>query len=233
VTGPEPVRHPAMPFPRGFSTAFVHSLLSLHSHLVLNMPKGSKALKARQNNLHKARNSQKATVEEVPDEGNNTHLTSEYQNNALHSDHFHDDFHPESEANYDDNWDLDLGNDLPDIDCDNIPEGPQEPDLDEEIIVAPEITEEIALDEFSQFLFSAQAVAQKAEQARQAQHKRSKHYHGNAPRTKRHHRKLGRDLAEKGFLSIFDFIEAKKAAKLQNRDAASAISQFTCTLRLL
>ena len=180
------------------------------------MPKGSKALKARQNNLQKARHSRRASVEEVPDEadeGNIAHLTSEHQNNALHSDHFHDQMHPESEVSNDDNWELNLGNELPDIDCYNIPEGPEEPDLDEEIVVAPEITEETALDEFSQFLFSAQAAAQKAEQARQAQHKRPKRYLGNASRTKRRHRKLGMDLAKKGFPSLFDSIEAQATIK--------------------
>ncbi|KAJ7350929.1 hypothetical protein DFH08DRAFT_806902 [Mycena albidolilacea] len=54
------------------------------------MAKATKSHKARQNNLQKAQNSLKATVEEVPDEG---------------------------DTDNEDNWDLDLGNELPDMDC--------------------------------------------------------------------------------------------------------------------
>ncbi|KAF8144988.1 hypothetical protein K438DRAFT_1872794 [Mycena galopus ATCC 62051] len=186
------------------------------------MPKMSKAQKARQNNLQKARDTHKATVEEVPDEGDIAQQTSDSEYDTLHTNHFNDPFYPESDSLNEDNWDLDLGNELPDIDCDNISDGPQELDLDEEIVVAPEITEETALDEFSQFLFSAQAAAQKAEKARRAQNKRHKHYTGNTLRTKRHHRKLGKDLAQKQFYSVYDFMDKKKAAKLQNTDASSS-----------
>ncbi|KAF8197749.1 hypothetical protein K438DRAFT_2016496 [Mycena galopus ATCC 62051] len=186
------------------------------------MPKMSKAQKARQNNLQKARDSHKATVEEVPDEGDIVQQTLDNEYATLHSNHFNEPFYPESDPPNDDNWDLDLGNELPDIDCNNISDGPQEPDQDEEIVVAPEITEETALDEFSQFLFSAQAAAQKAEKAQQAQNKRHRHYTGNTLRTKCHHRKLGKDLAQKQFYSVHDFMVKKKAAKLQNTDASSS-----------
>ncbi|KAJ7795402.1 hypothetical protein B0H14DRAFT_3888225 [Mycena olivaceomarginata] len=131
------------------------------------MARATKSRKARQNNLQKARNSQKATVEEVPDEGDSEHLTSDSDNNSLHNDYFHN--HSHSAVDNEDSWDLDLGNELPDMDCDDILEAEQEPDLDEEIVVAPEITEEKELDAFSQFLFNAQAAAQKAERAREGQ----------------------------------------------------------------
>ncbi|KAF7330951.1 hypothetical protein MVEN_02435000 [Mycena venus] len=168
------------------------------------MARGTKALKARQKNLQKARNSQKATVEEVPDEGDSEHLTLDSENESLHGNH-NDHFH--SAADNEDNWDLNLGNELPDVDCDDILEEDQEPDLDEEIVVAPEITEETELDAFSQFLFNAQAAAQKAERAQQ-----------NVVT-----RRWGKDLAEKGYLSLFDYIQAKKtAAKLQNTDLDSS-----------
>jgi hypothetical protein len=160
-------------------------------------------------------------VEEVPDEGDSEHLTSDSDNNSLHDDYFHD--HSHSAADNEDSWDLDLGNELPDMDCDDILEAEQEPDLDEEIVVAPEITEEKELDAFSQFLFNAQAAAQKAERAREWQQKRPRHYHGNAPRTKRRHKKMGKDLAQKGYLSLFDYIQAKRtAAKLLNTDLDSS-----------
>ncbi|KAJ7463071.1 hypothetical protein B0H11DRAFT_1923008 [Mycena galericulata] len=170
------------------------------------MARGTKAQKARQNNLQKARNSLKVTVEEVPDEGNIPHQTSESENNSLHNDDCNDHFH--SAADNDDSWDLDLSNKLPDVDCDDIPEGTQEPDLDEEI-----------------FFSNAQSAAQKAERVREAQQKRPKHCRGNAPRTKRHHKKMGKDLGKKGFLSVYDFIQATQkaaAAQLQNTDLVSS-----------
>ncbi|KAJ7214615.1 hypothetical protein C8J57DRAFT_1255725 [Mycena rebaudengoi] len=184
----------------------------------------TKANKARQNNLQKAQHSLKVTVEEVADKGDIVHPSSDSENDALHSDHCHNHFH--SAADNDDSWDLNLGNELPDVECDDIPVWPAEPDLDEEIVMAPEITEEKELDAFSQFLFNAQAAAQKAEQARDPQRKRPRHYRGNAPRTKGRYKKIGKDLAEKGFLSLIDFIQAKKnsaAVQLQNADLDSSV----------
>jgi hypothetical protein len=49
-------------------------------------------------------------------------------------------------ADNEDSWDFDLGNELAYMDCDEILEAEQEPDLDEEIVVAPEITEEKELE---------------------------------------------------------------------------------------
>ncbi|KAJ7705851.1 hypothetical protein B0H14DRAFT_2647194 [Mycena olivaceomarginata] len=124
------------------------------------------------------------------------HLTSDSENNSLHSNYLHDHYH--SAADNEDSWDLDIGNELPDMDCDDILEAEQEPDLDKEIVVAPEITAEKELDAFSQLLFNAQAAAQKAEQAHEGQQKQSRHYHGNDGRTKCCHKKMGKDLAWKG-----------------------------------
>ncbi|KAJ7740437.1 hypothetical protein DFH07DRAFT_778372 [Mycena maculata] len=110
----------------------------------LSMARATTAQKARQNNLQKAQNSHKVTVEEVPDEGDLSQSTSELENDFLHDhDHFH--FEPDD----DDNWDLNLGIELPDLDCDNISEEQQETDLDKEIVLTPEITEEGELDAFS------------------------------------------------------------------------------------
>ncbi|KAJ7117825.1 hypothetical protein C8R44DRAFT_738699 [Mycena epipterygia] len=99
--------------------------------------------------------------------------------------------------------------------------------LTKKTVLAPEITEESELDQFSQFLFNAQATAQKAERAREAQRKRPKHYHGGAPRTKRRHNKTGKDLGGKGFHSVFEFLQKKKAAagQAQNTDLNSSVSE--------
>ncbi|KAJ7237080.1 hypothetical protein C8J57DRAFT_1529611 [Mycena rebaudengoi] len=206
-----------MPFAHGFSMASCILCSLLHSSSMAR----TKAQKARQNNLQKARNSLKVTVdsEEVSEEGDIGHLNLDSENSLLHSDRFNN--HYQSAADNDDSWDLNLGHELPDVDCDDLPEGPQEPDLDEEIVVAPEITEEKELDAFSQFLFNAQAAAQKAKRAQEAQQKRPRHYSGNAP-TKGRRKKIAKDLAEKGFLSVFDFIQTKKnSAAAQNTDLDS------------
>lgn len=176
-------------FVHGLRVAFWHFCSLFHSSSSLSMPRNTRAYKGRQSNLEKARNSQKVTMEEVPDEDDILHSISESENEVLHS------IHLDPAEDSDDNWELNLGNELPDIDCDNIPEGPEEPDLDEEIVAAPEITEESELDAFSQFLSTAQAAAQKAERAREAQKKRPKVYLGGAPRTKRRHNKRAKDLA--------------------------------------
>ncbi|KAJ7806365.1 hypothetical protein B0H13DRAFT_1929638 [Mycena leptocephala] len=54
-----------------------------------------------------------AGVEEVPDEGDIVHQSSDSESDSLHSDN---------------SWDLDLGNELPDVDCDDIPVGLPDPE---------------------------------------------------------------------------------------------------------
>ncbi|KAJ7888975.1 hypothetical protein B0H13DRAFT_1888187 [Mycena leptocephala] len=182
------------------------------------MPRGSKKQKARQNNFQKARNAYRPTVEEVSDEDVD-HQTSDTGSNIHSQPDNHCNDHLHSTEGSDSSWDIDLGNELPDVDCEDISTETQEPDLDEEIIVAPEISEESELDAFSQFLSNAQVAAQKAEQIREKGRTRPKHYSGNAPRTLRRHKKNRKDLEQAGFLSVHDFIKAKqveKAAKLQN-----------------
>ncbi|KAJ7688302.1 hypothetical protein B0H17DRAFT_1135754 [Mycena rosella] len=105
-------------------------------------------------------------------------------------------------------WDFDLGNELPDIDC-----GDQCPDLDEEIISAPEISNEGELDAFTAFLRDAHAAAQRAEREREQSHKRPKTYFKNAPRTKRRHAKQAKDLKNKGFSNVFDYMKEMKRRK--------------------
>ncbi|KAJ6496130.1 hypothetical protein C8R45DRAFT_926645 [Mycena sanguinolenta] len=186
------------------------------------MPRVSKAQKARENNLKKAR---KDTVEEVPDEDDFGQLPEDnFQQNTESSSHLHPGVGEHFQSD-DDSWDFDLGNELPDLECEDIPE--QDLDLDEEIVTAPEITDENELEAFSQFLHDAQVAAQKAERAQNAQQKRRRHYKGNAPRTKHHHKKIGKDLAQKGFLGLCDFIAKKKEEKLKHTDVVSSTDVST------
>ncbi|KAK7060055.1 hypothetical protein R3P38DRAFT_2679776, partial [Favolaschia claudopus] len=174
------------------------------------MTRPSKRTKARQGNLQKARDALKPEAEEVEDQTAPADATL--------------DGHEDSEAS----WEFNLGNELPDFDCEDLPEGTQEPDLDEEIIAAPEITEEKELDEFSQFLFNAQAAAQKAERTKEAGLKRKRHYTGKSARTHRRHMQQAKTLKKGGFLSLQEFIEKKQAQK-SNSAASTAASAAAST----
>jgi len=154
------------------------------------MGRRSQNTKARIANGLKGAQARKATVEEVPDDGDHIsgfpshaapETTSQNTNSCPDSCGCH--LHPDSIN--DNSWDFDLGNELPDLDCDNLLAVPADPDLGEEIIAAPEILDEAELDAFSQFLFDAQAAAQKAEQEREKTRKWPKKYTGNSVRSKR------------------------------------------------
>jgi hypothetical protein len=191
------------------------------------MGRKSKSKQSRQANALKAAAARRTTVEEVPDEGDSIsshadEATGISCNDRGCSDSSH--LHSHSDAAEANDWDFDLGNELPDADCDAI-EDSVDLDLDREIVLAPEISDEAELDTFSQVLFEAQAAAQKAEHKREQSRKRPKTYSGNAARTLRAHKKRGRDLASKGFLSVFDFIKAKKQSSTSSQlgsDSASA-----------
>ncbi|KAJ7677313.1 hypothetical protein B0H17DRAFT_1139675 [Mycena rosella] len=138
------------------------------------MPRISNAKKTRQKNAKKATESCKVTIEEVPDEGDTT--ASRFSAapphdhaNPIQTYHSHPSEPPDAEADPTD-WDFDLGNELPDIDC-----GDQCPDLDEEIISAPEISNEGELDAFTAF--------------------------------------LPKDLKNKGFSNVFDYMKEMKRRK--------------------
>ncbi|KAJ7116133.1 hypothetical protein C8R43DRAFT_1137998 [Mycena crocata] len=189
------------------------------------MPRTSNTKKARQENARKATESRKVHMEEVPDEGDppaaqtppsvpvgHDH-THSHHHDGSHSHHPHNSNPGEGEHD----WDFDLGNELPDIDCEQFfPE--EEPDLDEEIVMAPEISDETSLDAFSTFLRDAQTAAQEAERAREKERKRPRKYFGNAPRTKRRHIERGKELKKQGFLGIQDFLKAKKAEKEKEKE---------------
>ncbi|KAJ6476600.1 hypothetical protein DFH09DRAFT_1108821 [Mycena vulgaris] len=131
-----------------------------------------------------------------------------------HTHHSHDHIHTHPDRDDSETWDFDLGNELPDSDCDGLlPD--QGPDLDEEIILAPEISDEKELDIFSTLLRDAQGAAQRAEQEREKSRKRPKSYFKNAPRTKRRHVQQAKDLEKKGFLNVFDYMAQIKAKKTE------------------
>lgn len=170
------------------------------------MPGISKAKRARQQNGRKGGQSRKVSVEEVPDEGDPVPAPEPCSISHLSHDHH---THPDDDS---DGWDFDLGNELPDIDCDEL--SPDHgPDLDEEIISAPEISDETELDVFSAFLRDAQGAAQRAEREREKSRKRSRTYLKNAPRTKSRRVQQAKDLKKKGFRSVFDYLGQKKTEK--------------------
>jgi hypothetical protein len=132
------------------------------------MPQPSKQKKSRQINAQKAFQARQATFKVVSDaDPPFSHPRGSPAASEPTSSHVQTcSGHPHQLHDGDDIWDFDLGDELPDLDCDNLLAGSQEADLDEEIVVAPEISDEKDLDVFSQFLFDAQAAAQKAERAR-------------------------------------------------------------------
>ncbi|KAJ7793374.1 hypothetical protein B0H14DRAFT_3159677 [Mycena olivaceomarginata] len=110
------------------------------------MPRGTNHKKARQNNLRKARDSHKVTVEEVPDE-DDPYQTSDLDQALLFQ------LPPPT------TWDLNLGNELPDLDCEESALGDLQPELDDEIVEAPEIADETELQKFATLLSDAQTAA--------------------------------------------------------------------------
>ncbi|KAJ7434668.1 hypothetical protein FB451DRAFT_1195158 [Mycena latifolia] len=186
------------------------------------MGRKSKSTKARQNNARIATQSRRATMEEVPDEDPDgitaaSSCVLSGSNHALPHPHSHP-FNAlcESEdCGSDSGWDFDLGNELPDLDCEHLDaRGDTETDLDDEIVEAQEISDASELDTFTKFLVDAQDVARKAERARDPTRKRPKHYLGNAPQMKRRHAQKERELKSKGFLNVFDYMKKVKEDKL-------------------
>ncbi|KAJ7631805.1 hypothetical protein B0H17DRAFT_1217719 [Mycena rosella] len=108
------------------------------------MPGTSKARKARQENARKATESRKSRVEEVPDEGDAVPQAAPTATQT-HTNHSADHLHNHDHADPEDSWDFDLGNELPDIECDG-GSAEDDSDLDEEIISAPEISNESELE---------------------------------------------------------------------------------------
>ncbi|KAJ6553649.1 hypothetical protein B0H10DRAFT_2241965 [Mycena sp. CBHHK59/15] len=171
-------------------------------------------------NAQKATQSRKVTIEEVPDE------ESVADHTTCHASHSHapsgnsdtlncDSPHfPHSPIDSDagENWDFDFGNELPDLDCDDLT-GDRELDLDEEVVEAPEFVDETALQSFAKFLSEAQEAARLAERQRDKASKRPKHYSKNSKKTQYRNRVRSKEMEAKGFKSVFDFMKAVKKRK--------------------
>ncbi|KAJ7820398.1 hypothetical protein B0H14DRAFT_2599996 [Mycena olivaceomarginata] len=133
------------------------------------MPRSSNHAKSRQNNLQKARQSRKTTVEEVPDE-NDSHQNSDTESNIYSQPNVHCSDRcskhspPPPDLDTGETWDLDFGNELPDLDCEDQAAGDLEPEMDDEVVEAPEISEENELKKFATLLSDAQEAARIQEQ---------------------------------------------------------------------
>ncbi|KAJ7800373.1 hypothetical protein B0H14DRAFT_3885640 [Mycena olivaceomarginata] len=150
------------------------------------MPRISKSKKASRNNALKASQARKAAVEKVPEPETAAPAHSSSAGPHLHNISPHPSASDATDA----------------------------PHLDEEILAAPEISQDYAeLEPFSALLRDAQAAAQIAEQARERGRNRPRQYLKNAPRTKRRHSEQAKDLKKKGYLSVFDWIKEMKEKK--------------------
>ncbi|KAJ7745034.1 hypothetical protein B0H14DRAFT_3606592 [Mycena olivaceomarginata] len=143
--------------------------------------------KSRQNNLQKARQSRKTTVE-VPDE-DDSHQNSDTESNIYSQPNVHcsdrcsEHSPPPPDLDTGETWDLDFGNELPDLDCEDPAAGDLEPEMDDEVVEAPEISEENELKKFATLLSDAQEAARIQERELQKSSKRSKHYNRKSTTT--------------------------------------------------
>jgi hypothetical protein len=76
-----------------------------------------------------------------------------------------------------------------------------------------EIVEQSALDHFMAVLQNAQKIAVEAEKNQPRKRRKSQKHDGKSKRTLQRRRKCKKDLAEKGFLSVFEFKEHVDKAK--------------------
>ncbi|KAJ7235063.1 hypothetical protein C8J57DRAFT_1479731, partial [Mycena rebaudengoi] len=187
------------------------------------MPRGTNHKKARQNNLQKARDSQKTvTVEEVPNEDDQDQTSHIGSSTSFRATATHCDDHSHSDLDTEQTWDLNLGNELPDMDCEESALGDLQLELDDEVVEAPEISDETELQKFSTLL----SDAQKAAHIRDLEHSsnRPKHYTKKSASTLYRQRKHAKDMKEKGFLNVFDYIKGQKVTKEPDAAVSSAES---------
>ncbi|KAJ7616260.1 hypothetical protein B0H17DRAFT_1220279 [Mycena rosella] len=166
-------------------------------------------------------------MEEVPDEeASSAHAADAPTSQAaaqMHNNHFqcrHSHSLTSSTPDDTETWNFDFGNELPDLDCDDL-ERDRDTDLANEVIEAPEIADEDGLATFAQFLSDAQEEARSAERQREKGSKRPKHYTKNSGKSKYRHRKRAEDLASKGYKSVFEFMEVMKKRRVDT--AAQAV----------
>ncbi|KAJ6538605.1 hypothetical protein B0H10DRAFT_2448719 [Mycena sp. CBHHK59/15] len=79
--------------------------------------------------------------------------------------------------------------------------GDRELDLDKEVVEAPELVDETALQSFAKFLSEAQEAARLAERQRDKASKRPKHYSKNSKKTQYRNRVRSKEMEAKGFKS--------------------------------
>ncbi|KAJ7211808.1 hypothetical protein C8J57DRAFT_1256696 [Mycena rebaudengoi] len=192
------------------------------------MPRTTKRTQTLRKNAQKATQARKSTIKELHDKdcdhGDPVSATgSMHPHNTSHS---HPEHHYPTSAPTDidsgDTWDFDLGNELPDLDCeDPRPEDP-EPDLDDEVVVSPEVSDETELAVFSKLLSDAQDTARAAERARKNGLKRPKYYSKNSKKTHYRNRKKRSEMEANGFMNVFDFMKAVKKRRLGDRPETSA-----------
>ncbi|KAJ7151743.1 hypothetical protein C8R46DRAFT_1357944 [Mycena filopes] len=127
--------------------------------------------------------------------------------------------HPPSSA-LEDPWDFDFGNELPDLDCDALSGDDSDSELDDEVVAAPEISNETALTEFATLLHDTQEAACIRERDETS---RPKHYKGNSTSTKYRHRKTAKRMAKQGFLNVFDFMARFISAYAQGLTGADLV----------
>ncbi|KAJ7788906.1 hypothetical protein B0H14DRAFT_3162324 [Mycena olivaceomarginata] len=108
-------------------------------------------------------------------------------------------------------WDLNLGNELPDLDCEESALGDLQPELDDEIVEAPVISDETELQKFATLLSDAQTAARIQDLKNSSN--RPKRYTKKSVSTLYRQRRRAKDLKEKGFLNVFDYIKTVQGQK--------------------
>jgi hypothetical protein len=141
-------------------------------------------------------------LDPAPDPGTDASIEEFLVSHEEHSPHCSHDHHSPDPDNR--TWDFDLGDELPDLDCDSDDEREE---MDDQVVAAPEISEESELKKFATLLSDAQEAARIKERAQETN--RPKKYNGNSSKTKYRQRKFGKEMEAKGFLNVFDFLKAK------------------------
>jgi hypothetical protein len=150
-------------------------------------------------------------VEEVPDE-DDPYQTSDFgSSTSFPAAATHCDDHSHSDLDTEQTWDLNLGNELPDLDCEESALGDLQPELDDEIVEAPEIADETELQKFATLLSDAQNAARIQDLKNSSN--RPKRYTKKSVSTLYRQRRRAKDMKEKGFLNVFDYIKTVQGQK--------------------
>ncbi|KAH9048706.1 hypothetical protein EDB84DRAFT_1434116 [Lactarius hengduanensis] len=120
------------------------------------------------------------------------------------------------------NWAM-LKQDFEDEDGDDAHNGFGNSESDRDPSDGPEISGQLELDHFSAVLRHAQQIAIKLEKEneRSRKCKTLRHYTGNSLKTSYQHKKTKVQLAEKGFLGVFEYLDLQKQTRATSVTAAS------------